>query len=1047
MSNFYSTMPRGWRALGLLCLLLLAHAGRAQVNRYTFSQAPGTYVPLGAGRTVAIDGQQVTGTIFRLPAGAIPFPFPYNGRRYTNGYLHLKGYLTLGLVPPVLDTPPLPFDPLSEPTPYDGAIAPLASNLAAGATQSGPWAEVSYQTLGTAPARTFVVQWDRMYNASSGPFAFQLRLHETTGVIEFAYGAFAYTNIVPGTWDRAQVGLRGTTPQDFANRTGTWAASRAGTSPLDELLPQAGNSPAGLVYTYTPPAPEPCPRPFALVADSLEPTSARLSWRVAGGTGPYTLRYGPLGFDPSVATAGVTVSVPAGDSTYHLTGLSSFTNYDFYLQQNCGGAVGTSVFSNPKGTFRTLLVNDNPSGAIALPLGATCVPTAGDNTEATNTTPNGWAPGNTPNPNNCNNPGNYVFDLWYSFTTDATGPGSQTVRLQASGTGAARLSVLAAGPAGGAGPLQMLACTTTGSSRNLVMGNLTASTTYYVRIAAGTSNKGAFTVCASVPAGCGDPLNPNVVNITPTTASLSFTPSTGSPASYTVTLTPDGGPTTTLTPAPTSAPIALTGLTPGTRYTATLQANCGSTGQSAVLRRVFVTGIFNDEPATAQALPVNPTCQPTAGTTLGASDSNIRVTSPCTNSRNEDAWYTFTTAATGPTSTAVRLTINSAEGYNLLVMRSAGGAAGPFTFENCNPNTRTVPFLDVTSLSPSTTYYVQVRFYTGNISGNYTICATAVPIITCDAPTGLTATAITTTGATINWLNPGLNGTPQNYELVYTAQGGPRQTLTPAPAASPATLTGLTPATYYTVRLRTNCAGTAGSSTPDSLRFRTAGAPANDLCANAQLLSCGQSVLGSCVGATSIGEATTCPNVRRAGPGVWYRIAGTGDQMTVRTCNTFADPQFQDQIQLLVFSGTCGTMQCHAQGGIDPACLGQAFHTVTFPTQAGQSYYLLVNSPGLGTPDFILNTSCILATQSSLATQVLLYPNPAHASATLELPADLRAAGPLVIYNALGQPVRQQPLSASAHRAELALSGLPAGVYSLHLRTAQGALVKRLVVE
>jgi hypothetical protein len=73
---------------------------------------------------------------------------------------------------------------------------------------------------------------------------------------------------------------------------------------------------------------------------------------------------------------------------------------------------------------------------------------------------------------------------------------------------------------------------------------------------------------------CADPTAVSVGSITATTAQLSFTAGAGN-TSYTVSYTPLGGSSTTLSPAPTASPVSLTGLTPSTDYTVTLQSSCG----------------------------------------------------------------------------------------------------------------------------------------------------------------------------------------------------------------------------------------------------------------------------------------------------------------------------------------------------------------------------------------------------------------------------------------------------------------------------------------
>ncbi len=92
-----------------------------------------------------------------------------------------------------------------------------------------------------------------------------------------------------------------------------------------------------------------------------------------------------------------------------------------------------------------------------------------------------------------------------------------------------------------------------------------------------------------------------------------------------------------------------------------------------------------------------------------------------------------------------------------------------------------------------------------------------------------------------------------------------------------------------------------------------------------------------------------------------------------------------------------------------------------------------------------------LATNSaSLAAQVQLFPNPAHRSFTLLLPAGpSRAPVSVKLFNPLGQLVsaRTVATTAAGASAQFDVSGLAPGVYSLRLTSATGQAVKRLVVE
>jgi hypothetical protein len=117
--------------------------------------------------------------------------------------------------------------------------------------------EIRAVTLGSSPNQTFVVQWSnyRKYGATGDAFDFQIRLSETTNIVELVYGSFI-NGAVAGT---AQIGLRGIVNTDFSNRVTSaaisWSASIAGgINTAGALFNNTGVSPLyGQSYKWTPP--------------------------------------------------------------------------------------------------------------------------------------------------------------------------------------------------------------------------------------------------------------------------------------------------------------------------------------------------------------------------------------------------------------------------------------------------------------------------------------------------------------------------------------------------------------------------------------------------------------------------------------------------------------------------------------------------------------------------------------------------------------------------------------------------------------------------
>jgi hypothetical protein len=111
---------------------------------------------------------------------------------------------------------------------------------------------------------------------------------------------------------------------------------------------------------------------------------------------------------------------------------------------------------------------------------------------------------------------------------------------------------------------------------------------------------------------------------------------------------------------------------------------------------------------------------------------------------------------------------------------------------------------------------------------------------------------------------------------------------------------------------------------------------------------------------------------------------------------------------------------------------------------------LAANASVGGRYSLLFTTSTALATAPAALAQLAgLYPNPAHGTTALVLPATLRGgqATPVAIVNALGQVVRTATHPATADELPLPLDGLAAGLYTVQARTAAGTISRRLTVE
>lgn len=245
------------KKISITCFVLLTgFILNAQVGTlYTFSQFPGTYVPVATGGTLfntsAFDDQHIvdplgTGIIPNNanPAAAtgpgvdIGFNFMYNGYIFDRMGISNNGYVVFGAS---TDGSVAINDAISDwnrpisstavtPAKNQQRIAPFGTDLL-----SRVGSNIRVRTFGSAPTRSTVIQWSDYQIFIAAPTGsdninFQLWLYETSNTIDAVYG----TVYSPTLDSCAQVGLRGSSNLDYNNRSvsppATWATSVPGLS-------------------------------------------------------------------------------------------------------------------------------------------------------------------------------------------------------------------------------------------------------------------------------------------------------------------------------------------------------------------------------------------------------------------------------------------------------------------------------------------------------------------------------------------------------------------------------------------------------------------------------------------------------------------------------------------------------------------------------------------------------------------------------------------------------------------------------------------------
>jgi hypothetical protein len=361
--------------LSTLLFLMFCIGMKAQVSAYSFSQTSTSYVAIP---TTGATTLHATGWDDGIATATIPFSFYFAGATYTTCSVNSNGYLTFGTT----TSGTTGYTPIAATTGYNGAISAFARDLTDG--PSGAQNPIICNTIGTAPNRTFVVQWSnaRRYFGSASLagdlYNFQICLNEGGGIatsqsITILYGACTATNTSTGV--TVQVGLRGLTNADFNDRnTATdWATTTLGAANTATCVTSPTINPvSGLAFNYMPPAActSPTAQPTGLVFGGVTNAAVNGTFTpIVAGTTPGYLVIRTLGTAPNTPTNGVTYTTGAStplagtvvavgtSSTFATTGLTGNTNYSYYIYSytsvNCTGGPLYYTVSPLTGTVTT----------------------------------------------------------------------------------------------------------------------------------------------------------------------------------------------------------------------------------------------------------------------------------------------------------------------------------------------------------------------------------------------------------------------------------------------------------------------------------------------------------------------------------------------------------------------------------------------------------------------------------------------------------------------------------------------------------------------
>jgi len=299
---------------------------------YLFNQSTSAYSAITGG-TVLGNNTNDDDLFDYIPIG---FTFNYGNVNFVEVSVCSNGYVKFGSL-----SNNLSFYPISDISTDDTLVSALGGDLESTAT-----GVMEYKTIGSAPNRTFVVQWtDYTSYSNNDDLDFQIRLSETSNKVEVSYGSF-----VIDAYNSFEVGLRGVLANlDYNNRSvlnfvNTWATSTAGTSEYDycelDLLPQFAPG-TGQLYSWSPPAP--CAGTPNAGTTTATGTLACTSQTVGLGLVGATMASGLTYTWQSSPNAVSWTNVPSANSTNYTATFSSAIYYRCIVACGSNTAVSTAI--------------------------------------------------------------------------------------------------------------------------------------------------------------------------------------------------------------------------------------------------------------------------------------------------------------------------------------------------------------------------------------------------------------------------------------------------------------------------------------------------------------------------------------------------------------------------------------------------------------------------------------------------------------------------------------------------------------------------------
>jgi len=632
----------------------------------------------------------------------------------------------------------------------------------------------------------------------------------------------------------------------------------------------ANNSGFSTSATFATSAP-PCLVPSGLSVSGITDNAATLSWNAISGASTYNLQYRIVGTSVWTATSSAVTSK-------QITGLSASSNYEFQLQTECSSG-NTSAYS-ASDNFSTFAapcslptglaaasITDNSAALSWTNLAGAISYNVQYRVTGTSTWLNSTSILNAKNISNLDPASTYEFQVQSdcgsgnlsAFTSSTTfttlaPPCNIPTGLSTSlvSDNSAQLNWTAVSGSGGYTIQYRVAgsttwTNTTSASNSKTLSPLLAATTYEFQVQSNCTSGGssAFTATSGFTTSappCNIPNGLSASNVTYNSATINWTLVSGA-VSYNVNYRVLGSTAWTSTTSATSSKTLNT-LNASTTYEFQIQSNCGSGNMSAFSSIAdFVT-------------PVPPCNVPTtlSSSAISANSANLN-------------W--------GAVSGAIQFNIN----YRII---------GSSTWSAATSATNSK---SISGLVASSSYEFQIQSDCG--SGNTSAFSSSsifnTPAPPCNAPSGLSSSAITSTTAAINWTAfAGANG----YNIKYRIIGGSTWTTLPSTSTG-LNLSNLTPSSNYEFKVQSDCGSGNISSFTTTSTFVTPAPP----CLTPSGLSTATITYNSAVLNWSAVSGASTYNIqyREVGASNWTNANSATTSKTISGLNSSSNYEYQVQ--------------------------------------------------------------------------------------------------------------------------------------------------------